>query len=489
MIKLTTLSIQRSKVELLAVPVCKDADLHTQPVIQNLISSATALEEFSGKDNQQVILYDPPETRVRRCMFIGVGERGKIDLESLRRFAGRAVQKAIQAKLKKVVIAAPDADAIAADSAEVIRALSEGAGLANHIFDKYKEKSKDKPLKEIDLMLPARATQKEKSAVRRAEAISQGTLLARQWVNTPANDKVPAQFARMITSAARDSGLRISVMGEAQLRKKRFGALLSVSAGSANPPKLVEMVYAPPKAKKTVVLVGKGVTFDTGGYNLKSSSSLNLMKIDMGGAAAVAATMIALTRLKPNVRVVGLTPLVENMVSGNATRPGDIITSYAGKTVEVGNTDAEGRLILIDAMAYAVKKYKPDTMIDLATLTGACMVALGDKLAGVFSRDDALSEAIIASGNATHERCWPMPLPEDYMELLKSDMADISNMPSSRYGGAITAALFLSEFVGDTRWAHIDIAGTVHAKKGSDYCGPGATGFGVRLLCDLIDRL
>ena len=188
----------------------------------------------------------------------------------------------------------------------------------------------------------------------------------------------------------------------------------------------------------------------------------------------MAATMIAISRLKPKYRVVGLMPLVENMPSGSAIRPGDIVRSFSGKTVEIGNTDAEGRLILIDAMAYAIKKYKPDTMIDLATLTGACVVGLGSKIAGVFSADKTLADAIAASGERTHERCWPMPLPEDYKELLKSELADISNMPSTRYGGAITAALFLSEFIGDTRWAHIDIAGPVFDKKGSDYCGPGA---------------
>ncbi len=489
MIKLTTQSIERSKVELLAIPVCKDADIHRQPTVKQLIAQATGLSEFSGKDKQHITLYDPKGTKIKRCLFIGVGDLEKLDAESLRRFAGRAVQKAIKAKLKKIVLVVPDATSIDTETADVIRAVAEGASLSNHVFDTYKEESTDTPLKEIALVLPTKVTPKERAVVRRAETVTQGTLLAREWVNTPANDKVPAQFARMITAAAKDSGLRVSVMGEAQLKKKRFGALLGVSVGSANPPKLVEMVYAPPKSKKTVVLVGKGVTFDTGGYNLKPSSGIGTMKIDMGGAAAVAAAMIAIARLKPKARVVGLTPLVENMVSGRATRPGDILTSFAGKTVEVGNTDAEGRLILIDAMAYAIKKYKPDTMIDMATLTGACMVALGDKLAGVFTRDDSLSEAIIASGQATHERCWPMPLPDDYKELLKSNVADISNMPSTRYGGAITAALFLSDFVYDTRWAHIDIAGTVYAKKGSDYCASGATGFGVRLLCDLIDRL
>jgi len=179
-------------------------------------------------------------------------------------------------------------------------------------------------------------------------------------------------------------------------------------------------------------------------------------------------------------------PLVENMPSGSATRPGDIIKSYAGKTVEIGNTDAEGRLILIDAMAWAVKKYKPDVMVDLATLTGACVVALGEKIAGVFSPDDSLARAILASADRTHERCWRMPLPDDYKEYLKSDLADIANISNTRWGGAVTAALFLADFVGDTRWAHIDIAGPAYAKKAGPYCGAGGTGFGVRLLCDLL---
>jgi leucyl aminopeptidase len=237
------------------------------------------------------------------------------------------------------------------------------------------------------------------------------------------------------------------------------------------------------------VLVGKGVTFDTGGISLKPAAGMETMKADMSGAAAVAGAMLAVARLKPKQRIIGITPIVENMPSGTATRPGDIVTSYAGKTVEIGNTDAEGRLILIDAMAYAIQKHKPDVLIDLATLTGACVVALGEKMAGVFSPDDALAGAIVAAGEAAFERCWRLPMPEDYKELLKSDLADISNMSSSRYGGAITAALFLSEFTTGTRWAHIDIAGPAHAKKGSDYCAPGGTGFGVRLLCELLERL
>jgi leucyl aminopeptidase len=212
------------------------------------------------------------------------------------------------------------------------------------------------------------------------------------------------------------------------------------------------------------------------------------MKMDMSGAAAVAGTMMAIARIKPAVKVVGIMPLVENMPSGTAIRPGDIVKSYLGKTIEIGNTDAEGRLILIDAMAWAVKQYKPDTMIDLATLTGACVIALGEKIAGVFSNDQQLADALVESGKKTHERCWSLPLPDDYKDLLKNDFADLNNISSGRWGGAITAALFLSEFVGETQWAHIDIAGPAWASKSSDYCGAGGTGFGVRLLCDWIQN-
>jgi leucyl aminopeptidase len=198
----------------------------------------------------------------------------------------------------------------------------------------------------------------------------------------------------------------------------------------------------------------------------------------------VAAVLIAAAGLKLKRNLIGVIPLVENMISGRATRPGDIVKSYAGQTVEIGNTDAEGRLILIDALAFAVKRFKPETLIDVATLTGACVVALGEKIAGVFANDEALQSEILAAGKRTHERCWPLPLPEDYRELLKSLHADINNMPSSRWGGAISAAVFLSEFVGQTRWAHIDIAGPAYFRKESAYCGPGGTGFGVRLLVD-----
>jgi len=251
----------------------------------------------------------------------------------------------------------------------------------------------------------------------------------------------------------------------------------------------VVLEHRPKGAKQTVALVGKGVTFDSGGINIKPSAGMDEMKMDMSGAAAVAGTLIAAARLNLKVGIIGIIPIVENMPSGTASRPGDIVRSYEGKTVEIGNTDAEGRLILIDAIAYAAKRYRPDTIIDMATLTGACVVALGEKIAGLFTSDEDLAKAILHSGEKTYERCWRMPMPKDYKEHLKSDFADIRNISSTRWGGAIMGALFLSEFVGQPRWAHIDIAGPAYIKKESDYCGAGGTGFGVRLLTDFIENL
>ena len=489
MIAFSSVSLKKSKIDMLAVPDCEDLDIHKNPHLKKMIAAASALEEYGGGHKKQVMLLDPEGTRVRRSLCIGLGSGDDFTPDRLRVFAGQAVKAAMKAERKRLVIAVPEAKPLGLTVQALLTVIMEGATLANHAFNRYKSTPKSKPLQRISLLVSASTAKRYKHLIPTVEAICQGTLRARDWTSTPSNDKIPAQFARSITAAARSGGLKTRVLNEAQLKKNKFGALLAVSVGSRNGPRLVELEYTPRKAKQTIVLVGKGVTFDTGGINLKPSAGLNTMKIDMAGAAAVAASMIAIAQLKPEHRVVGLMPLVENMPSGSATRPGDVVTSLSGKTVEIGNTDAEGRLILIDAMAYAQKKYKPDVMIDMATLTGACVVALGEKIAGVFSPDDGLARDLVASGESTAERCWRMPLPEDYSDLLKSDVADISNMPSTRYGGAITAALFLSDFVNDTRWAHIDIAGPAYTKKATDYGGPGGTGFGVRLICDWIQKL
>ena len=488
MLQLTLVDMKKEKIETLIVPVCEDKTIHTDKVLSNLIRKAKRLKEFKGASKEEVTFYNPSEIKAERITFMGLGKRDEVELEKLRSMAGKAVKSSRGKTLSEVFIAVPDASKLKIDEAEILKSLGEGAVLGNHLYRKYKEEKKLKPLKRVHLIVKPDAKKNYGGFLRRVESICSGTIQAREWVNTPSNEKKPEQFARLIRTAAGKTKLRIAVMNDKQLKQKKFGSLLAVAAGSESKPRMVILEHRPSGAKTTVALIGKGVTFDSGGLNIKPSGSLDYMKSDMSGAAVVASTLIAVSKLKPKINIVGLIPIVENMPSGSATRPGDIVRSYSGKTVEINNTDAEGRLILIDAMTYAVKTYKPQILIDLATLTGACVVALGEKIAGVFSSDDDLAESILKSGAKTHERCWKMPLPEDYKEMLKSEFADLSNIGGTRWGGAITAALFLSEFVEGTPWAHIDIAGPSYSKKESDYCGPGGTGFGVRLLCDLIGK-
>ncbi len=489
MLHLTSVDLRQVKIESLVIPVCEDKNIHDNKVIASLVNKVKKINEFKGEKGDEVVLYNLPEVKAERVIFLGLGKFAKVDMETLRDMAGKAVKGVIKKKLSEVLITVPSAKKINEEIALVLEALLEGAYLGNHLFDKYKKDKKRKPLKKINFHVEPDEARKYNKLPSRVATICQGTMLAREWVSTPPNEKRPERFTRSIVRRAKKEQLKVSVFGEKELKHKKFGALLAVAAGSQSKPRMVVLEYAPRGVKKTVALVGKGVTFDSGGINLKPSGSLEEMKMDMSGAATVAATLITAAKLKPRIKLIGIVPIVENMPSGNAYRPGDIIHSYDGKTVEIGNTDAEGRLILIDAISYAIKKYKPETLIDMATLTGACVVALGEKIAGAFSFDDRLAEAILSSGEKTHERCWRMPLPEDYKELLKSEFADLKNIGSTRYGGAITAALFLSEFVGDTRWAHIDIAGPAYIKKESSYCGAGGTGFGVRLLFDLLEKI
>jgi leucyl aminopeptidase len=489
MLELKALNLKRVKVDTLVVPVCEDRQIHTDKTLTSLIDAAKSTAVFKGKKGDVVTLFQPAETRIARVAFFGLGNADTLTGESFRAFAGKAVKFCINAGLPAMTVAAPSAADLKIDAETLFGTLMEGACLGNHIYDRYKLEKEKKPVKKVTFMATAAQKKAYAGLVESVVTVCNASIMAREWVTTPANDKRPEVFADMIRKAATATGLKVSVKDEGWLEKQKFGAMLAVGQGSTAKSRLVTVEYAPKVAKKTLVLVGKGVTFDSGGINLKPSGSIETMKMDMSGAATVAGTLLAVARLKPDVKVVGVMPLVENMPSGAAIRPGDIIRSYDGKTIEIGNTDAEGRLILVDAMAWAIKQYKPDTMIDLATLTGACVVALGEKIAGVFSKDPTLADAIVASGEKTHERCWQLPLPEDYKELLKNDFADLNNVSSGRWGGAITAALFLSEFVGDTRWAHIDIAGPAWAKKASDYCGAGGTGFGVRLLCDVIKNI
>ena len=495
MLKLISGEILKKKTECLVVPVCEDESIYDDPAINALIENARKIKEFKGKKDDSVILYDSAESKSERILFIGLGKLEKIDAETLRSFSGKTVKQLIKKDLTEIVLCAPSPEKLELKDDVVLSAIFEGAFLGNHIFDNYKKNKTAKPLNVVSVFTDSKIAKSCRLLPSRIETICKGTILAREWVSMPSNEKRPDRFVRSMVKAAEKEDLSFSVLDEKVLKQNGMGAILAVGVGSRIKPRLLILDYNPyknkksSKKKKTIVLVGKGVTFDTGGISLKPSAGLAEMKMDMSGAASVAATLITLARLKHKFRVVGVLPVAENMPSGDATRPGDIIKSYSGKTIEIGNTDAEGRLILADAMSYANKMFKPEVMIDMATLTGACVVALGEKIAGVFANDDQLAKDIVASGESVDERCWAMPMPDDYKALLKSEFADINNMSSTRYGGAITAALFLSEFVEDTRWAHIDIAGPAYSKKGGDYCGAGGSGFGVRLLIDFLNRM
>ncbi len=486
MLKLRSIDFANLKTDAILIPVCRNKPIYDEKQINSLVNKALTLKEFKGKKGEQLVLHNTPHLQSSRIILIGLGDVSEIDPEALRAASGSAVKFCIKNKFSELSILIPLANKMKQTRSGLLESIMEGALLGNHLFDKYKSRKKYKKLKKIDLIVKPADRKKFGNLLTQTKIVCDGTLLAREWVSTPPNEKRPEQFIKDMVRTAKKEHLKVTVFKEKELKQKQFGGILAVAAGSLSKPGLVILEHDPKEAGPSVVLVGKGVTFDSGGINIKSTAGIADMKMDMAGAAAVAATVITAARINLGIKLTGIIPVVENMPSGSASRPGDVIKIYGGKTVEIGNTDAEGRLILSDAISYAIKKYKPELLIDMATLTGACVVALGEKIAGVFSSDAKLAQKIVLSGEKTHERCWHMPMPDDYKELLKSEFADIHNMSSSPYGGAITAALFLSEFTGDTRWAHIDIAGPAYSKKASAYCTPGGTGFGVRLLHDLL---
>ncbi len=471
----------------LIIPVCEDADIYPADFVPELLQQAQKLKEFKGADGDMVVFYTPSEIQAAQVMIVGLGPKDRLDAESFRKTCGAAVKKCIQKEMTTVYIAVPDTNSLSIEYAERLKAMIEGAYLGNYQYDRFK-KPHHPSLETLIFSAPVAMSSQANDIARKVAAICDGVILARQWVTTPSNLKRPQQFAEMIIASAKTQDIHIETLDHATLEKKGFGALLAVAAGSNAHARMVILEHRPSNFQKTIGLAGKGVTFDAGGINLKQSISLEDMKMDMAGAAAVAATMITAARLRLPIHLIGAIPIVENMPSGAAIRPGDVVTSLSGKTIEIGNTDAEGRLILADTLSYIIQTSAPDVVVDVATLTGACVIGLGEKIAGVFSYDDNLADALAASGRATFERCWKMPLPEDYKNFLKSDIADICNKSHSKWGGAITAALFLSEFTQNTRWAHIDIAGPAFIKKETPYCVAGGTGFGVRLLCDWLER-
>ncbi len=465
------------------------------------IAAVIASGDFRGKAGESLLLYPTTEFPAERVQLLGLGEEGKLSAESLRELAGRALDAAKGRRAANVAICAPRLHGLKLQ--EVTQALAEGLVLADYQFDTYRERDKEAPppLKRATLLIDRPAELKAaREAARTGVILAESQNLCRQLSNEPANILPPVELANAAKRMAREVGLSARVMDVAELKKQKMGGILAVGGGSANTPRLIVLDHNPQtgRGKKgakrpagsarrlpTVCLVGKGITFDSGGVSIKPSAAMDEMKHDMSGAAAVIGAMRACALLKLPIRVVGVIAAAENMPSSTAYRPGDIVTTMSKKTVEILNTDAEGRVVLADGLHYANTKFQPEAIIDLATLTGACVVALGKWATGLFGNHEGLIEAVRAAGETTAERAWPMPLWEEHRKAVRSDVADIKNT-TGRDGSSSTAAAFLANFVGSTPWVHLDIAGTAWGNNQSSYLKKGATGVGVRLLAALL---
>jgi leucyl aminopeptidase len=442
--------------------------------------------DFKGKAGQVLEVVAPEGLGVPRLYMVGLGAARAVKVAGLEKTAGSMVSRLNAARIKQASVAAdPIADSDVAD-ADIAVHLAMGAQLAAYRFDGYftKQKPDQKPtLTKFAVMTKAQARAKKGWEIQ--SAIAQGVYLARDLVNEPPNILYPESFAKKCKALA-SHGLKVEVLGEKQMEKLGMGSLLGVGQGSVRESQLVVMRWeGGAQNAKPVAFVGKGVTFDTGGISLKPGAGMEDMKGDMGGAAAVTGTMLALAARKAKVNAVGVLGLVENMPDAGAQRPGDIVTSMSGQTIEIQNTDAEGRLVLADALWYTQDRFKPRIMIDLATLTGAILVALGEEHAGLFSDNDKLSDQLTEAGKASGETLWRLPMGDAYDKLIKSKFADMRNI-GGRNAGSITAAQFLARFTNGVPWAHLDIAGTAWQSGAKPTSPSWGTGWGVRLLNRLV---
>ncbi len=454
-----------------------------------IVSAAIQSGDFRANAGQATLLYPAGSSPVQRVLLIGLGKESNVTAESLRRAAGTAVRRAGRRKNKRISFWLPKLRGVDRDDAT--QAVTEGAVLGSYRFDHYRDLQENDPgtVRALNLFLEDGGKTAPASTRRAAKAglvIAESQNLARDLSNRPGNELPPAKLASEARKVARETGLRCQVLGVAELKQRKMGGILAVGAGSSRPPRLIVLEHRPKKKHSaTVCLVGKGVTFDSGGISIKPSAGMEEMKHDMSGAAAVVGAMRAVALLELPVHVVGVIGSAENMPSGTAYRPGDIVRTASGKTIEVLNTDAEGRVVLADALHHGHTQFKPDAMIDLATLTGACVVALGPWASGLFGNDDDLVERVREAGEGSGERAWPLPLFDEHRRAVKSTIADVKNT-AGRDAGASTAAAFLAAFVGDTPWVHLDIAGTGWMSAAHPYHVKGGTGVGVRLLLELL---
>ena len=437
--------------------------------------------DSTGKAKELTPIYQTTGAAAKRILLVGLGPRDKADFASLVSATAAAAKMISGKACKRVAMALPDGAALPSET--ILRACGHGFFQGSNTAGIRKSANDRTPPEEVVFVVPSDDRTLQESA-RRAEVEGRATNLARELVNLPPCDLYPETFAERASAVAGSTGLDIDVLDEQRLVTERMNALLAVARGSDRPPRLIVLQHRKGAAKPTLALVGKGVTFDSGGLSLKTTDQMVDMKCDMAGAAAVLGAMQAIAELQLPVNLLGVMALVENMPSGKAMKLGDVLKARNGKTIEVLNTDAEGRLILADALAYAVDR-KVNHIVDLATLTGACMVALGHDVAGLMSNNDSWSQKVLAASQAVGEKAWPLPMFPHFREMIKSDVADIKNTGGSRYAGAISAAKFLEEFVGEVPWVHLDIAGPAWAEKENSTREAGGTGCFVRTLVEL----
>jgi leucyl aminopeptidase len=439
--------------------------------------------ELTGKSLEMTLIHAPSGLKAERLLVVGAGKKEKFGQAELRKLAGAALRFLKTRGVKRLAFLSREGDV----NSGATQAVTEGLLLADFEGDKYKTgKKPDAPLESGALLGWAPGSGAEQG-IERGRIIAEGQNLARELANEPSNKMTPTILADRAAAMAREEGLACEILDEKRIAELKMGALLSVAQGSAEPPRLIAITYAPVNATTggpVLGLVGKAVTFDTGGISIKPAADMDKMKFDMCGGAAMIGTMRVLARLKPGVKVIAVVPATENMPGGKAQKPGDIQTAMSGKTIEVMNTDAEGRLILADAVTYA-RKLGCTHLVDAATLTGAIVVALAGINTGVFGTNQAWTDRVLASARAAGDKMWPMPMDDEYREMIKGTVADIQNIGSGKGGGAITGAMFIREFVDDVPWVHLDIAGTAWFDDAKPWMAKGATGVPVRTLVDL----
>ena len=446
-------------------------------------------EKFLGKKGQTLSLTTLGRLPSARVVLLGLGPKADLAVNDLRSAAGRAMKLANGFGGQSLAFVLPSALASSSQAVAATQAAAEGALLGAYRFDKYlaEDKRTIPTVMAVTLVGAEAASDLLSSALQRAQNTARAVGQARDLVNEPAMAMTPSLLAAVAENLAKEAGLEVTVLGLPECQKENMGLFLAVARGSVEPPRFIHLVHRPPNPVKRVVLVGKGVTFDSGGLSLKPNDGMLDMKVDMAGSAAVICAMAAIAAEKLPIEVHALAACTENMPSGSAYRLGDVLRSKAGKTVEINNTDAEGRLTLADAITYGLA-LKPDQIFDFATLTGACVVALGPHIAGVMSNNKALADAWLDAAKEAGEEMWQLPLPERLQDMLRSEVADMRNT-GERWGGALTAGLFLKAFVGETPWVHVDIAGPATSDKDSGHNIKGGTGFAVATILTYLRRL